>query len=35
MNRFLDFENDVEKIENQIKELKVNDSKFTKKKINY
>ena len=32
MNRFLDFENDVEKIENQIKELKVNDSKFTKEK---
>ena len=32
MNRYLDFENDVEKIENQIKELKINDSNFTKEK---
>ena len=32
MNRYLDFENDVEKIENQIKELKINDNNFTKEK---
>ena len=32
MNRYLDFENDIEKIDNQIIKLDVNDSEFIVKK---